>query len=295
MGAKGRSCGKPGTLFLVGTPIGNLQDITLRAMRVLAQVDLVASEDTRTTRKLLSAHGIKTRLVSYHEQGRSWRPRAQRLVDVLCEGKDVALVSEAGNPGLSDPGYGLVCICIEKRIPVRVVPGPSAVLAALLASGLPSDRFAFEGFLPRKDRDRIKLLESVRWEPRTMVFFESPRRLLATLRDMERVLGDRRAAVVREITKTFEEVQRGTLGELVSWATEAGPKGEITVVVAGCVKGATSLDLLGERVAFLLERCSVEPKDALRILQEETGLPRKTLYQAILKRREKALGVDDQG
>lgn len=280
-----KSTNKPGTLFLVGTPIGNLEDITLRAIRVLADADLVASEDTRRTRKLLSAHSIKAVLVSYHEQGGGWRRKARRLAKDLLEGKNVALVSEAGIPGLSDPGYGLVRLCLEKEIPVQVVPGPSAILAALVASGLPSQRFAFEGFLPKRKEDRRKILESLRWEGRTLIFFEAPGRLIPTLQEMQRVWGDRKAAVVREITKVFEEVRRGSLEELVCWAQEKELRGEITLVVEGCGEKAVPSDLLGERIEFLLKRCSVEPKAALKILREETGLPKKMLYRAILQKK----------
>jgi len=284
---KSKSSNKTGTLFLVGTPIGNLEDITLRALRVLAQVDLVASEDTRRTRKLLSAHSIRASLMSYHEQGNVWRQKAARLVEMLLEGKDLALVSEAGTPGLSDPGYGLVSLCLEKNIPIRVVPGPSAVVAAVVASGLPAQRFAFEGFLPKKKEDRLRMLESLRWESRTLVFFEAPARLSSTLQDMERLWGDRKGAVVREITKVFEEVRRGSLKELLEWAKEAQIRGEITLVVEGCGKKIVPSDLLGERIKFLLERCSLEPKCALRVLKEETGLPRKILYQAILGKKQR--------
>ncbi len=284
---KSKSSNKTGTLFLVGTPIGNLEDITLRALRVLAQVDLVASEDTRRTRKLLSAHSIRASLMSYHEQGNVWRQKAARLVEMLLEGKDLALVSEAGTPGLSDPGYGLVSLCLEKNIPIRVVPGPSAVVAAVVASGLPAQRFAFEGFLPKKKEYRLRMLESLRWESRTLVFFEAPARLSSTLQDMERLWGDRKGAVVREITKVFEEVRRGSLKELLEWAKEAQIRGEITLVVEGCGKKIVPSDLLGERIKFLLERCSLEPKCALRVLKEETGLPRKILYQAILGKKQR--------
>lgn len=287
MGSKTESFRQPGILFLVGTPIGNLEDITLRAIRVLAQVDLVACEDTRRAKKLFSAHSIQTPTVSYHEQGASWRRKAQRIVEMLLEGKHVALVSEAGNPGLSDPGYGLVRLCLEKHIQVQVIPGPSAILAALVASGLPSQRFAFEGFLPRKKQERLRRLEPLRWDSRTLVFFEAPGRLVTTLQDMLEVLGDRKGAVLREITKVFEEVRRGTLEELLGWAKERELRGEITLVVEGSEKRDVSSELLEQRTEFLIKRCSLEPKQALRVLMEETGLPRKLIYQAILQQRKR--------
>ncbi len=286
MNSKQGLLSKPGTLFLVGTPIGNMEDITLRALRVLGQVDLVASEDTRRTRKLLSAYSIKTPTVSYHEQGESWGRKAQKLVEMLMEGKNLALVSEAGTPGLSDPGYGLVRLCIERNISIDVVPGPSAILAALVLSGLPIHRFAFEGFLPRKKQERRRMLEALRRENRTLVFFETPTRLLPTLEEMHRTLGHRRAAVVREITKMFQEVRRGNLQELLVWANQAQLRGEITLVVEGCEEKEASSQGLEQRVEFLLRRCSLKPRDVLRILREETGLPKKVLYKAIMHSQE---------
>src|SRR5437667_3787264 len=190
----------PGTLFLVGTPIGNLEDMTDRARRVLGSVDLIAAEDTRRTGRLLTGFGIKGRLVSFFEGNE--RSRIPELVRALREGSDVAVVSDGGMPGLSDPGYRLVAACVEGGVPVDVVPGPSAAVAALVVSGLPTDRFVFEGLLPRRGRARRDRLAALKDEPRTIVLFESPRRLAGTIADLAHVLGgDRRAVVARELTK----------------------------------------------------------------------------------------------
>ncbi|MGQ9857149.1 MAG: 16S rRNA (cytidine(1402)-2'-O)-methyltransferase [Thermodesulfobacteriota bacterium] len=273
-----------GTLFVVATPIGNLRDITSRALEVLAKVNLIASEDTRTTRKLLAAYSIRNRVVSYHEQGGGWETKARGLLETLLRGQDVALVSEAGTPGISDPGYGLVRLCIQEGITVQVVPGASAILAALIASGLPANRFAFEGFLPRRSAQRLRLLESLREETRTMVFFESPKRLASTLAEMAEVLGNRQAAVARELTKAFEEVRRGALEELAGWARGCQVMGEVTLVVAGCPQTELNAeDHLRHRVRFLMERRGLGRREVIKLLERETGLSRKTIYRAILE------------
>jgi 16S rRNA (cytidine1402-2'-O)-methyltransferase len=225
-----------GTLYVVATPIGNLEDVSLRALRVLREVDLVAAEDTRHVRKLLDHYGIRKRVVSYHEHNE--RTRTPQLLAALRSGRSVALVSDAGTPALSDPGYPLVRACAEAHIPVVPVPGPSAAVAALVVSGLPTDRFLFLGFPPRRRPARRRFFEEVRDGRATLVLFESPHRLADCLEDALAVLGDRRAAVCRELTKLHEEVRRGTLSELVSWARQAAPLGEVTVVVEGASREA---------------------------------------------------------
>jgi 16S rRNA (cytidine1402-2'-O)-methyltransferase len=225
-----------GTLYVVATPIGNLEDVSLRALRVLREVDLVAAEDTRHVRKLLDHYGIRKRVVSYHEHNE--RTRTPQLLAALRSGRSVALVSDAGTPALSDPGYPLVRACAEAQIPVVPVPGPSAAVAALVVSGLPTDRFLFLGFPPRRRPARRRFFEEVRDGRATLVLFESPHRLADCLEDALAVLGDRRAAVCRELTKLHEEVRRGTLSELVSWARQAAPLGEVTVVVEGASREA---------------------------------------------------------
>jgi 16S rRNA (cytidine1402-2'-O)-methyltransferase len=218
-----------GTLYVVGTPIGNLEDITLRAIRVLREVDLIAAEDTRVTRTLLAAHDIRTPLTSYHEF--SGPGKVRRLLERLA-GADVALVSDAGMPGLSDPGFPLIRAALEAGVPVVPIPGPSAILAALVASGLPMHAFCFLGFLPRKPGDRRRLLAGLADLPHSAVVFESPHRVAAALRDVAEVLGaERPLAVGRELTKRFEEIVRGPAGELAErWARQA-PRGEFTLVI----------------------------------------------------------------
>ncbi len=217
-------------LYVVSTPIGNLRDITLRALDVLGQVDLVAAEDTRRTGVLLRTYGIHTPTTSYHEYNRV--RKTPELVRRLQAGQSVALVSDAGTPGISDPGAHLVREALAQGIPIQAVPGPTALLTALVISGLATDRFVFEGFLPVKKGRRTRL-ESLREEPRTLVFYESPHRLLRTLRELLAVLGDRRAVVARELTKKFEEVVRGSLSELVTAIEVRGVKGEVVLIVEG--------------------------------------------------------------
>lgn len=265
---------------MVGTPIGNLEDITLRALRVLREVDLIAAEDSRTIRRLLTSYHIRTPVKSYHEQGEARKGRA--IVRQLKEGKDVALVSEAGTPGISDPGYELIQLCLSEGIEPVVVPGPSVVVAALSVSGLPTDRFAFEGFLPRKRSERLRALKGLRQERRTLVFFESPRRLRATLEDMLGVFGDRKAALAREMTKVFEEVRRGSVGELLAWTKEETIMGEVTLLVHGDAGGKAGVEGLRDRIEFLLERCRLGERDVVRLIHEESGIPRKSVYRALL-------------
>jgi len=215
-------------LYLVATPIGNLEDITLRALRVLREVDLIAAEDTRTARKLLSHHGIRARLLSYNDHNK--QARIPRILAALRQGA-VALVSEAGMPGISDPGQDLVAAAAEAGFPVVPIPGPSAVTAALAVSGLPTRQFTYLGFLPRRAGERRRLLASLAAEPRTIVAFESPHRLRPALADLLAVFGDRRIAVCRELTKAFEEVFRGRISDALERFPE--PRGEFTLVIEG--------------------------------------------------------------
>jgi len=219
-----------GVLYVVATPIGNLEDITLRALRILGEVKLIAAEDTRTTAKLLARYGISTPMVSFFEHNEL--ARQGEILDALQE-QDVALVSEAGMPAISDPGYRLVKAAIAAGVPVVVVPGPSAVLAALAVSGLPTDSFVFLGFLPRRRTARQRLLASVRDEPRTIVCFETPHRLRAALEDIYRVLGDRQLVVACELTKMYEQVWRGVVSEAIAYFSQTSPRGEFTLVLAG--------------------------------------------------------------
>jgi 16S rRNA (cytidine1402-2'-O)-methyltransferase len=272
-----------GTLWLVGTPIGNLGDVSERAARTLAEVDLVACEDTRRTRKLLAHLGVRAgRLVSFHEGNE--RRQVRELLEHLRAGRHVAMVSDAGMPGLSDPGYRLVTACAEEGITVDVVPGPSAAIAALVVSGLPTARFAFEGFLPRKPGERRARLAEVADDSRTVVVFESPRRLSGLLADAREILGDRRAAVVRELTKVHQEVLRGRLSELADRLPNE-VLGEIVVVIEGAPK-ARSADLedLGARVEALTAQ-GVPRKEAAARVAMEAGASKRAVYEASLRRR----------
>lgn len=222
----------PGVLYLVATPIGNMEDITLRAIGVLREVDLVAAEDTRHTRTLFSRHGIETALTSYHEHNE--RAKASQLLKKLQKGESIAVVSDAGTPGISDPAYRLVSQAVSEGVSVVPVPGASSVLAALTVSGLPTDRFVFEGFLPWKKGPRMRKLTELANEKRTVVFFESPHRILRLLTELEELWGRRQVSVARELTKRFEEVLRGTAGEVRAALEKKGtPRGEFVVVAEG--------------------------------------------------------------
>lgn len=277
---------------MVATPIGNASDISLRAMDVLGRVDLVACEDTRTSGKLLAIHGISARLTPYHEHNAD-RVRAN-LTRRLKNGQTVALISDAGTPLISDPGYRLVRDCIEMEIPVTTVPGPSAILAALVLSGLPMDRFMFAGFLPNRSGGRRRALADLSSIPATLVFMESPRRLAASLGDMAEVLGDRKAVVARELTKMFEEARRATLCQLAEYyRTNDRPKGEIMVVVAPSGKPPPPDDAeLDEKIIKALECSSL--RDAAAEIAVSTGLPRQKIYARALKiKRQKQRGGND--
>jgi 16S rRNA (cytidine1402-2'-O)-methyltransferase len=267
------------TLYVVATPIGNLEDISLRAIRILREVKLIAAEDTRKTRRLLTSYDIKTPLTSYFEHNKL--AKLDRILKCLKEG-DVALVSEAGMPGISDPGYELIVEAGRHDIPVVPVPGPSAVTTALAVSGLPTDRFLYIGFLPGKTGPRRRTLESVVDEPGTIIALEAPHRLTAALDDILSVLGDRRLAVCRELTKLHEEVFRGTVSEALQHFT--GPRGEFTLVIEG--KGAGERPQLTEDIERQMQQMyltGATAREAIATVAGETGLPRKELYQAWLR------------
>ena len=267
-------------LYIVATPIGNLEDITLRAIRILNEVGLVAAEDTRRTRLLLNAHGIRTRLTSYHEHNKT--TKIGYLLDYLRSG-DLALVSEAGMPGVSDPGYELVRAATQQGIRVVPIPGPSAVITALVASTLPASRFTYLGFLPKKKTDRIRFLRSIADEKGTIVAFESPHRLPGSLADMAQVLGNRRIAVARELTKIHEEVFRGTIEQAIEYFQQ--PRGEFTLVIEGRKEEAQKSSLTPEienEVRSLLDK-GIATKEVVARLSATSGLSRKELYQACLR------------
>jgi len=266
------------TLYIVPTPIGNLEDITLRGLRVLRDVALIAAEDTRTTRKLLARYEINTPLTSYHQHNKL--TKLDTIFEALETG-DVALVSDAGMPGISDPGYELIQAALERDIRVVPLPGPSAVLAALVVSGLPTDRFMFIGFLPRKDRALHDALAELIHERATLIAYESPNRLLDTLSAILNVLGDRPVAVARELTKIYEEVRRGPVSEILAYYRENPPKGEITLVIGGAVEQIEDALWNEERVrSALRERLEAGEtrSSASRALAGLSGWNRRDVY-----------------
>jgi len=267
-----------GTLYVVGTPIGNLRDITLRALDTLRTVALIAAEDTRVTRVLLRHYDIGTPTISYFEHNRV--RRLQQILDALAE-QDVALVSDAGMPGINDPGYTLVNAAIAAGHPVCVVPGPSAPIAALAISGLPTDRFLYLGYAPRRATERRARLQQVRWEPGTLVFLEVPHRLVAMLEDAVAVLGEeRRCAVARELTKQHEEVFRGTLRDALARFQSVRPRGEMVVLVAGAREQIpTSVDLARvEEALDVLRQAGLSRSQAARALARVLRVPKETVY-----------------
>jgi 16S rRNA (cytidine1402-2'-O)-methyltransferase len=270
-----------GTLHVVGTPIGNLEDITFRAVRVLSEVHVIAAEDTRVTRRLLQRYHIETPLMSYHQHTSGAR-RAQ-IVDMLRAGKSVALVSDAGMPGFSDPGAALVEACLEANIPVTVAPGPTASSAALAISGFSGREHVFLGFLPAKSGDRKAALERVAQQPGALIAYEAPHRLVASMTDMRAVLGDRRAVCARELTKKFEEIARGTLCELIQAFTEKAPRGEFTVIVESAPaarESAADVQESAEEVRELIE-LGLSRSRAVSHVARKRGLSRSALYAAV--------------
>jgi len=267
------------TLYVVATPIGNLDDISLRALRTLREVKLIAAEDTRKTKRLLTTYDIKTPVTSYHEHNK-WTKLGYILNRL--EGEDVALVSNAGMPGISDPGYELIVAANQRGIPVTPIPGPSVVITALAISGLPTDRFSYIGFLPRTANGRRRLLESIADENGTIVALESPHRLLAALNDILLILGDRKIAVCRELTKIYEEVFRGTISQAIEHFTE--PRGEFTLVIEG-KKERDKLQFTEdvERELDDMRLSGVAAKEAIAKVAGETGLSKKELYRAWLR------------
>ena len=273
-----------GTLYLVSTPIGNLEDITLRALRILKECDLIAAEDTRVTRKLLSHFDIHTPLTSYHQHTRE--NRSEALIQKLKDGASVALVTDAGTPGVSDPGAELVSRAIAEGVTVIPVPGASAVLAGLAASGLPTGRFAFDGFPPRTKTDRTAFFSALLSDRRTIVLYEAPSRLLATLRELERHLGDREIAIARELTKKFEEVFRGKLSGAINHFQAKPPRGEFTLVIHGAPPApepaAPDVDIVERDLRLALAE-GLSGRDAVRRVTEELKLPRRQVYSLFLE------------
>lgn len=273
----------------MATPIGNLEDITLRALRVLKEVDLIAAEDTRVTRKLLSHYDIHTPMTAYHQHSKG--ERSEEIVDVLREGKSVALVSDAGTPGISDPGHELIALCIIEGVRIENVPGPAALIPAVVASGLSTAHFAFDGFPPRKDSDRNAYFRSIANETRTVVLYESPLRLAVTLKAILSELGDRRVAVAREVTKLFEEIFRGTVSEAIEHF-QGKVRGEIVLVLEG---GSGQAPEEPEDIQARLESRLIDlmasgtsERDAVRLCMIEFKLPKRLVYATALALKQRA-------
>ena len=276
-------------LYLVATPIGNLEDITLRALRVLKEVDVIACEDTRQTQKLLNHFAISTRTTSYHEHNEM--TRSAELVKEMQEGASVALVTDAGMPGISDPGYRLITLAIRHHVPVVPVPGPSAFLAALVASGLPTDSFRFSGFLPAKRSERRAALELIRNSPRTQVFYEAPHRIVETLTDIVETLGETRNVVVaREVTKLHEEFLRGSAGEVLkNLKSRDTVRGEITLLIGKAQDDARGADVVRrsvrQRVQQIMADENVDEKAALKRVAKERGISKSEAYREMQREK----------
>lgn len=277
-----------GCLYLVGTPIGNLEDITLRALRILKEVDQIACEDTRHTQKLLNHYDIHKPLVSYHEHNEM--TRAPELLIALEQGAKIALVSDAGMPLVSDPGHRLVALCLRHHIPVVPVPGPSALLAALAASGLPNEEFLFMGFLPARSGERRRALERLRIEERTIILYEAPHRVGECVADAREILGDRQACLAREVTKLHEEFLRGRLSEIAAALEQRPARGEITLLISAAdAMPGTRVDTtqsLAARVEELMHQAKLDRKEALKLAAKERGLTRRAAYEQILDLRD---------
>jgi len=272
----------PGTLYIVATPIGNLSDITTRAVETLQGVDFIAAEDTRITRHLLEHLGIKKPLVSYYKHNS--RSSGEKILTRILNGENCALVTDAGTPGISDPGEDLVCICAEENIPMITIPGPCAVVSALALSGLSTKRFTFEGFLSTEKKKRTLHLKELINESRTMVFYEAPHKLVRTLTEMLKVLGDRRISISREMTKIYEETLRMTISEAITHYESKSPKGEFVLVVEG-VQAPLDPDIKldeGIKCAAAMIKGGLSVKDAIKRAADETGCPRNALYKAVI-------------
>jgi 16S rRNA (cytidine1402-2'-O)-methyltransferase len=276
------SAAQKGVLYIVATPIGNREDITVRALKILRDVDLIAAEDTRKSGKLLSHYRIKNRLVSYHEHNE--KRRTPELVDQLLEGTSIALVSNAGTPCVSDPGYRLVAAAVVNKISVVPVPGPSAVMTAMSAAGLPTDSFVFIGFAPKKKGKRMKLLAELAFEPRALIFFESPRRILTFLEEVVSYIGDRPAVLAREMTKLHAEFIRGSVSKILE-TLEAKPeiKGECTLLVGGCQKEkAVGVAVVKAEITTALEKQKGGLSDIAKTIAQKYGLSKKEVYEMAL-------------
>ena len=277
-----------GMLYLCATPIGNLEDITYRVLRILKEVDLIAAEDTRNSIKLLNHFEIKTPMTSYHEYNKF--DKGRYLVEQMLEGKNIALITDAGTPGISDPGEELVAMCYEAGIQVTSLPGAVACITALTLSGLPTRRFAFEAFLPSDKKERAVVLEELKQETRTMILYEAPHRLVKTLEELLEKLGDRKISLCRELTKKHETVFRGSLLEAFSWYKENPPKGECVMVLAGRSREEIEQEArqkwedmpLEEHMEYYMSQ-GIDKKEAMKLVAKDRGISKRDVYQALLK------------
>ncbi|MCR5374479.1 MAG: 16S rRNA (cytidine(1402)-2'-O)-methyltransferase [Lachnospiraceae bacterium] len=276
-----------GTLYLCATPIGNLEDITLRVLRILKEVDLIAAEDTRNSIKLLNHFEIKTPMTSYHEFNKI--DKAYELVNILKAGKDIALITDAGMPGISDPGEELVRICYEEGVPVTILPGASAVVSALALSGQKTRRFAFEAFLPKDKKEKKRVLEELKEETRTIIIYEAPHHLLKTLQELYDTLGRRGISVVKELTKLHENVNRTTLEEAINYYSENEPKGEYVLVIEGKSKEECENEVKAQYESLTIEEhvkkytdTGMDKKEAMKVVAKERGLSKRDVYNALI-------------
>lgn len=273
-----------GRLYICATPIGNLEDITLRVLRTLKEVDLIAAEDTRQTLKLLNHYQIEKKLVSYHEHNK--QKAGPVLIQQILEGKNIALVSDAGLPGISDPGSDLVCLALENKIHIELLPGPSASLAALILSGLNTDRFCFEGFLPKDNKERKERFRTLLAENRTMIFYESPHRVLTTLKEMKEMWGERKIALARELTKKFEEVIRGCNSDIIEKLETREIKGEIVLLVEGTkVELSDGVSHISQAIELYesLVKAGLDKKNAIKEAAKAHNIPKRDLYNLLIK------------
>jgi len=276
-----------GTLYLCATPIGNLEDITLRVLRTLKEVDLIAAEDTRNSMKLLAHFDIHTPMTSYHEFNKI--DKAYQLVEKLREGQNIALITDAGTPGISDPGEDIVRICFEQGIPVTSLPGPAACVTALTMSGRPTRRFCFEAFLPRDKKERAEIVEELKNETRTIIIYEAPHRLIRTITELKEALGDRELTVVREISKKHEEKMQTTFSQLLAYSETNEPRGEYVLIICGRDRAELVLEAqqqwdrmtIEEHMAYY-ENQGVDHKEAMKMVAKDRGVSKRDIYQALL-------------
>ena len=270
-----------GKLYICPTPIGNMEDITMRTLRILGEVDLVAAEDTRHSGMLLKHYEIDKPFTSYHQHNKA--KKGPELIEKLNEGLDIALVSDAGMPGISDPGTDLIALCIENGIDFIVLPGATASLVALVSSGLDTDKFTFEGFLGSKKSERVRELEDIKYKKETLIFYESPHRIVDTLEDMENILGDRRISISRELTKVYEETLRGSISELREHFVENRPRGEFVIIVEGSLEELDPYENISikDHLASLVDE-GYSKKDAIRKVSKDRDLPKNLVYKESL-------------